>query len=171
MSSLHQKFSKTYDKNLKGIYRFIYFKVNSEQIAEDLCSETFLRAWQAFNRDRNHFDREIENPRAFLYQIARNLVIDHYKQKDRTRTANIDDVVLTDQSPSPEERAAISSDADNVKLAMQDLKQEYQDLIIWRHIEGLSCKEIAKITNSSHGATRAKLHRALTALKEKVEEA
>ncbi len=168
MSNLHKKFSQIYDKNLNNIYRFIYFKVNSEQIAEDLCSETFLRAWKAVNRDNNHFEHEINNPRAFLYQIARNLVIDYYKQKDRTRTVSIDNIVLADQSQSIEEKVAIDSDMNNVRLAMQDLNQDYQDIIIWHYIEGLSCREIAKIMNKSYGSTRVMLHRALNTLREKV---
>jgi len=171
MSSLHKQFSKIYDKNLDSIYRFIYFKVNSEPLAQDLCSETFLRAWKAFNRDNNHFEAGLRNPRAFLYQIARNLVIDYYKQKDRTRTVLIDNVVLADQSANLEERAADKSDINNIVLAMKDLKPEYQDIIVWHYIEDLSYKEIARITNKSYGATRVMVHRALNELKNKVEEA
>jgi RNA polymerase sigma-70 factor, ECF subfamily len=171
MNNLHKKFSKIYDKNLSGIYRFIYFKVSSPQIAEDLCSETFLKAWNAFNRDYNHFEEGIRNPRAFLYQIARNLVIDYYKQKDRTQTVSIDNVVMADNGPSIEEKVAINSDMDNIMLAMKGIKQEYQDIIIWHYIEGLSAKEISQIINKSYGTTRVMLHRALSSLKERVEEA
>ncbi|MDD5606603.1 MAG: RNA polymerase sigma factor [Candidatus Pacebacteria bacterium] len=168
MNNLHEKFSKIYDKNINNIYRFIYFKVNSEQIAEDLCSETFIRAWKAFNRDNNHFEQEINNPRAFLYQIARNLVIDYYKQKDRAQTISLDNVVLADQGPSLEEKVNINFDMNNIRLAMQDLNQDYQDIIIWHYIEGLSCREIARIMNKSYGSTRVTLSRALNALREKV---
>ncbi len=171
MSNLRKQFSKIYDQNLNSIYRFIYFKVNSEPLAEDLCSETFLRAWKALNREDKHFENGFRNPRAFLYQIARNLVIDYYKQKDRTQTVSIDNVVLADQSPSLEEKAAVQSDFNNIVLAMKDLRQEYQDIIIWDYIEDLSYKEIAKITNKSYGATRVMIHRALADLKERVQEA
>ncbi len=171
MSNLHRKFSKIYDKNLDKIYRFVYFKVNSSEIAEDLTSETFLRAWKAFNRDDRHFEKEIENPRAFLYQIARNLVIDHYKQKDRTRTISIDNLVLANRGPSLEEKIALDSDVQQAMFALKKINPEYQDIIIWHYIEGLSHKEIAKIMNKSNGATRVMLHRALGSLRGKIEEA
>ncbi len=170
MNNLHKKFSQIYDKNLNSIYRFIYFKVNSEELAQDLCSETFVKAWQAFNRDNQYFRKEIKNPRAFLYQIARNLVIDYYKQKDRTRTLPLEETVLTDENLNLEKKIELDSDVRNVMFALKDLRQEQQDIIIWHYIEGLSCREIAKIINKSYGATRVMLHRSLASLKDRVEE-
>ncbi|PIU15604.1 RNA polymerase subunit sigma-70, partial [bacterium (Candidatus Gribaldobacteria) CG08_land_8_20_14_0_20_39_15] len=73
MANLRKKFSKIYDQYINKIYRFIFLKVNSQEIAQDLTSETFLRGWESF-KEKNE---EIENIQAFLYRIARNLVTDH----------------------------------------------------------------------------------------------
>ncbi len=161
MKNPQKKFSKIYDKYINKIYRFIFLKVNSLDIAEDLCSETFLKGWQVFKEDSN----KIENPQAFLYQIARNLVIDHYREKGRTNFVSPEIVPIVDPNPGVEEKMALSSDIDNIRTALVSLGGEYQDVIIYRYLDDLSISEIAEMLNKSEGAVRVMLHRALKALR------
>jgi RNA polymerase sigma-70 factor (ECF subfamily) len=164
MSSSKKEFSKIYDNCIDKIYRFIFFKVSSEEIAEDLCSETFLRGWQAFKNN----SKEIENPQAFLFQIARNLVIDHYRQKDRTRTVPTDSIPITDPDEDLQEKAFVASEIEMLKSAISSMKQDYQEVIIWHYIDDYSIEEISKMMDRSEGAVRVMLHRALKSLKNKV---
>jgi len=161
MKNPQKKFSKIYDKYINKIYRFIFLKVNSLDIAEDLCSETFLKGWQVFKEDSN----KIENPQAFLYQIARNLVIDHYREKGGTNFVSPEIVPIVDPNPGVEEKMALSSDIDNIRTALVSLGGEYQDVIIYRYLDDLSISEIAEMLNKSEGAVRVMLHRALKALR------
>ena len=85
MRNPKQKFSKIYNQHIEKIYRFIFLKVNSQERAEDLTSKTFLKGWEAFKNSGNSSQNTIDNPRAFLYKIARNLVIDYYREKGRTQ--------------------------------------------------------------------------------------
>ena len=161
----HRKiFTQIYDDYVDKIYRFIYFKVNSEEIAQDLCSETFLRGWQSFNKKQ-----KIDNPQAFLYQIARNLVTDHYREKAKTQTVSADYVSITDPGQDLEEQALSRSDLDTVRLALTDLKDNYQEIVVWHYVDDLSIPEISKMLKKSEGAVRVMLHRALKSLKNKVE--
>lgn len=164
MKKEKEEFSQIYDSYIDKIYRFIYLKVSSQDIAQDLCSETFLRGWQAFKEN----GREIENHQAFLYQIARNLVIDHYREKDRTRTVPVDSVPITDPAEDLEKRSFINSDLENIKVSLANLKQEYQEVITWYYVEDFTISEISQITDKSEGAVRVMIHRALKALKNKV---
>lgn len=162
----HRKiFTQVYDDYVDRIYRFIFFKVGSEEIAQDLCSETFLRGWQSFKSK----EQEIDNPQAFLYQIARNLVIDHYREKAKTQTVSADYVSIADPGQDLEEQAFSRSDLDTIKLALFDLKDNYQEIVVWHYIEDLSIPEISKMLKKSEGAVRVMLHRALKSLKNKVE--
>ncbi len=162
----HRKiFTQIYDDYVDKIYRFIFFKVNSQEIAQDLCSETFLRGWQSFKSNK----QEIENPQAFLYQIARNLVIDHYREKARTQTVSADYVSITDPGQDLEEQALMNSDLNEIRLALTDLKDNYKEVVIWHYIDDLSIPEMAKMLQKSEGAVRVMLHRALKSLKSKVE--
>lgn len=164
MKKAKEEFSQIYDNCIDKIYRFIYFKVSSQEVAQDLCSETFLKGWQVFKEN----SKEIENPQAFLYQIARNLVIDHYREKDRTKVISVSSVPITDPAENLEEKSFINSDLDNIKASLANLKHDYQEIITWYYIEDFSISEIAQMMDKSEGAVRVMVHRALKALKNKV---
>ena len=165
MKHLQKVFGDIYDRYVEKIYRFVYIKVNSSEIAEDLTSETFLRCWQKFKKESD----KIENIQAFLYQIARNLVVDYYRQKGRMQFVPAEKIAAVDPHPTIEEKAFIDSDLEEVKTAVRRLKNEYQEIVIWHYIDDLSVPEIAGITNKSEGAIRVMLHRALKALKDEVQ--
>lgn len=153
-------FSKIYDQYIDKIYRFIFLKVSSQEIAQDLTSETFLRGWESFKGGN-----KIENPQAFLYKIARNLVTDHYREKGKTRIVSADYVKIIDPRTNLEEKAILNSDLDTIRLALTNLKEDYQNLIIWHYLDDFSISEVAKMLDKSEPAVRVQLHRALKALK------
>jgi len=166
MANRRKEFSKLYDKYIEKIYRFIYLKVSSEEIAQDLCSETFLKGWISFKEK----GQEIKNPSAFLYQIARNLITDHYREKGRTQFVSIENSPIIDPNPGIEEKISLSSDLEQVKAVLTSLKEDYQNVIIWRYLDDLPIVEIAKMLDRSEEATRVLLHRALRALKNELKE-
>jgi len=165
MDNLQRKFSAIYDKYIGKIYRFIFIKVSSQEIAEDLTSETFLRAWEAFKKSSNPHEQKIENPSAFLYQIARNLVIDYYREKGRFQTISAEYVQIADPQIDLEEKAIARSDLTTIRAALADIKDDYREVIVWHYIDDLKIPEIAKIIDKSEGAVRVMLHRALGSLR------
>ena len=167
MDKQQEIFSQIYDKYIDRIYRFIFFKVNSQEKAQDLCSETFLRAWRVFKENKN----KIENHQAFLYRIARNLIVDHYREKGRTQIIPLDNISIIDSGADMEEKSSLDSDLNRIKLVLADIKEDYQEVIIWHYIEDLPVSEIANILDKSEGAVRTTLHRALNAVREKIKEA
>lgn len=176
MSNLRKVFSKIYDENVRKIYRFIFLKVSSKDIAKDLTSQTFLRGWEAFKQRQNPGARsqkskveKIRNPSAFLYQVARNLVIDYYRTKGRVEIISAEYVTVADPSPNPEEGAVLESDFNEVKRALAGLKDNYQNVIIWYYLDGFSISKIAKISDKNEGAIRVMIHRALKKLREELE--
>jgi len=164
MDKLKKEFSVIYDKYIERIYRFVFLKVSSREIAEDLTSDTFLRGWEAYRQD----SAQIKNPQAFLYKIANNLIIDYYRIKGRTNIVSTENRKIVDPRASLEKRAVLSSEMDNIKVAMADLSQDYQNVIIWHYLDGLSVNEVSKIMDRSEQATRVLLHRALKSLKNQV---
>ena len=165
MSQLEKEFAKIYDKSVDKIYRFIYLKVNSQEIAEDLASETFTRGWEAFKKQGT----KIDNPQAFLYQIARNLVTDYYRQKGQATLVSVENVALPQNNEkSLEEMAMLTSDVDRVKAALARVNDNYRDIIIWYYLDEFTVPEIAKILNKSEEAVRVVIHRALKALREEL---
>ena len=170
MANPRKEFSKIFDKYIDKIYRFVFLKVNSEEIAQDLCSETFLRGWEAYKDTQNPKSNssKIKNPPAFLYQIARNLVTDYYREKGRTQIVSTENAAIIDPKPSIEEKFALASDLDRIKAVLANLKEDYQNVVIWRYLDDLPIPEIAKILDKSEPATRVMLSRALKALKNEI---
>ena len=145
MPNLKKIFSKIYDKYVAKIYRFIFLKVNSKETAQDLTSETFLRGWEAYKqKPTNNGQRAIENPQAFLYRIAKNLVIDYYREKGKIQLVPTESNPIADPQINLEEKAIQNSDLELVKKAIFHLKDDYQDAVIWYYLEGFSIPEIAK---------------------------
>jgi len=165
MANPRKEFSKIYDKCIDKIYRFIFLKVNSQEIAQDLSSETFLRGWEAYKSNP-----KIDNPSAFLYRIARNLVTDYYRQKARTQFVSPEAVPIIDPNPGIEEKAVLNSDLNTIREALPNLSEEYQDVIIWHYLDDLSIKEVAEMMGRTEGAARVLLHRALKKLRNVIKE-
>lgn len=154
-------FGALYDHYHAMIYRFVMVKVGRREEAEDITHQVFLSAWQNVKtyRHRGHpFS-------SWLYQIARNQVIDHY------RSAKID-VSLENVDPEYFAAPAIAHfdlgtklEMEKVRLAIEQLKSDHQDVIIMRFVEDMALKETAEILGKSEGAVKLIQHRALKELK------
>jgi len=161
--SKKKKFSKFYNEHVEKVYRFVYLKVSSKEVSQDLTSEVFLRFWEQLNSPI-----KIENQRAFIYQIARNLVIDYYR-KTKPTLIDLDKVKILDQARSLEEKAILGSDMEVIQRALTQIPEDYQDMIIWYYLDEFSVPEIAEITGKTENNIRVTIHRALSALKEKLD--
>ena len=167
MADTRKTFGQIYDRYIEKIYRFIFFKVNSQEIAEDLASETFLKTWKVFKDE----EKSIENMQAFLYKTARNLVIDYYRKNGKVQIVSVDNPSITDPSQNLEEKEMLRSDVNMVKAALTNLKDDYQNVIIWHYLDDLPIEEISYILGRTEDATRVLLHRALKSLKKEIKEA
>jgi len=171
MDSINEQFGQIYDQYIDKIYRFVYLKVSSQEIAEDITSKVFLKGWEAFQRGSEGGLEPIKNPGAFLYQIARNAVIDHYRDKGRTKTVSVDaSSEIADPGTDAQDKAILSADISTIKKAVQKLKKEHQDIIIWHYLEDMPIANIAKLLDKPAGTVRVMLHRGLKDLKDIIKE-
>lgn len=157
-----EAFGKLFDNLGKSVYRFILFKVSlRHEVAEDLTSQAFLKVWEAVTAESA---KRIKNLTAFLYQVARNLVIDYYRQLGKEELPLLYDL--------PEE--ALSTEAvtevlpSEVEKMLGQLNAESREIIWLKYVEGLSVKEICQIVQKSSGAVRVIIHRAKKELKSKI---
>lgn len=163
----HQAYGEFYDLYIDKIYRFIYFKVNSVDDAQDLSSEVFLRVWQHI-RD----GKKIDNLNAFVYMVARNAVVDFYRQRSRRdeneESASDNHITLIDKESDLLIKQIKDSEVSEVLAELKSLKDEYREAIILYYLDEMSAKEIAQVLGKTPGASRVLIHRALNALKEVV---
>ena len=160
-----EAFGELYDLYVERIYRFIYFKVSRASDAEDLSSEVFLRSWKYISDGA-----EVENFKAFLYRISRNVIIDFYRKNYGKQTLNIEDENIVDNLRANNliEKIDINIQIKEVMQALDKLKEEYRESILLRFVEDYSIGEIAGIMNRSNGAVRVLLHRAIESLKKEL---
>jgi len=161
-----EAFGQLYDAYMERIYRFVYFRVEDQQTAEDITSQVFLKAWN--NLDRFQFSRTPYL--AWLYTIAHNAVIDHYRTR-KVSTA-LDDVRLSqpDHAEAVENDIDLSVEMQSVRAAMQALTDDQQKVLTLKFIEGMSNTEIAQHLGKREGAIRALQMRGLQALAKQLEE-
>jgi RNA polymerase sigma-70 factor, ECF subfamily len=159
-------FSKIYDNNIEKIYRFVFLRVSSKELAQDLTSETFVKCWDSYKLDPDN----IKNPRAFLYKTAKNLVIDHYRKQGRSPVAAADpaEIQIADPKADFVQKAVLASDMESVRKAMSSMNEDYQNAIIWRYLEDLPIREVSQLLERSEEATRVLLHRAMKDLRNRL---
>jgi RNA polymerase sigma-70 factor (ECF subfamily) len=165
MDKLKKEFSKIYDQYVEKIFRFIFLKVNSKEVAEDLTSETFLRTWKTFSQA----NPKIENISAFLYQIAKNLVTDYYREKGKATFVSPDSIrPIADPKQNLEKQAILNSEMERIQSALSQLNEDYQNAIIWYYLDEMPIQQVAGLLDRTVPATRVLISRAIKALREKL---
>jgi RNA polymerase sigma-70 factor (ECF subfamily) len=158
-------YGQFYDLYVKRIYRFIFFKVNSVSDTQDITSEVFLKVWQYLKEGK-----EVKNLNAFVYLIARNSVVDFFRARQR-QAENLQTDGLPEVADKNQDllgRQILESDLNSTLKGLNNLKDEYREIIVLRFLDELSISEIAEVLNKSKGSVRILLHRALKALKDNV---
>lgn len=166
-----QAFGEIYDLYIDRIYRFVALKVSHRHDAEDITSDVFLQTW---NYLTDGTDRKIKSIKALLYTIARNKVIDYYRsrarQQEKESVTDLISLRLLVSESDPAEDLAKQEAAEQLFSYIRELKQEYQEVLLLKHIEGYSTAEIATITKRSQASVRVTLHRAMNKLKKMMTE-
>lgn len=154
-------FGSLYDYYQPKIYRFVLIKVGRREEAEDLAHQVFLNAWQNIESYK-HLGFPFSS---WLYQIARNQITDYYRSnRGETSLEKIDPEYFAAPA-SVQLQTEEKMEMERVKLAIQKLKPEYQDVVIMRFVEDLPVKETAAALKKSEGAVKVLQHRALRELK------
>lgn len=157
-----EAFGLLFDKYSKKIYRFIYYKVPNTEIAEDLSSQCFLKIWEQISDGQ-----KIKKFQSWIYRIARNLVVDYYRNRQKEELPLIYQIEQLESEVfklNPEKNL----DLEQLKKLLFTLRSEIREIVVLRFIEEMSIKEIAKIVDKSPGNVRVIIHRALQEIKKHI---
>ena len=158
-----EAFSLLYERYVKNIYNYIYYRTGNHHDAEDLVSRTFYRALKHFPR---YEDRGAPFS-AYLYRIAHNMVANWHRDHSRRQIIPLDEMLLS--SRKREQPAAVAEDKDEQKMlldAVHRLPPDRQELLIYKFVDHLSNAEIAGIMGRTEGAIKSLYHRTLVALRQ-----
>ncbi|MFE0027564.1 sigma-70 family RNA polymerase sigma factor [Amycolatopsis sp. NPDC059021] len=163
-------FGRLYDRYVDVVYRYVLFRLGDRDLAEDVTSETFLRALRRIT-SVSYQGRDVG---AWFVTIARNLVLDHVKSS-RFRLEVVTDEVTepgTTHTPGvsspvpagPEQQAIAHATRAELLRCVAELGDDQRECIILRFLQGLSVAETAQIMNRNEGAIKALQHRAVRRL-------
>jgi RNA polymerase sigma-70 factor (ECF subfamily) len=158
-----EAFGELYDRYVDVVYRYVQYRVSSTALAEDLTSETFLRALRRITS----YTWQGRDFGAWLVTIARNLIADHYKSgRYRMEVATSDLVEAgadrSEEGPEGEVLAGLTNAA--LLDAVKQLNSEQQECIALRFLQGMSVAETAQIMGKNEGAIKALQYRAVKSL-------
>ncbi|OGZ33643.1 MAG: hypothetical protein A2Y98_01785 [Candidatus Portnoybacteria bacterium RBG_19FT_COMBO_36_7] len=154
-----EKFGALYDIYADKIYRYVFYRVRHKETAEDLVSQAFFKALEgirSFNADKGNFS-------AWLYRIARNSLIDHWrKQKAHF---NIDDLWSVSSQEDLESKASVKEKIGKVKEFLAKLESSQREIIVMRIWDGMTHKEISQILGRSEASVKMNFSRAIAKLR------
>lgn len=158
-----ERFGELYDKYIKKIYDFVYYKTTHKETAEDLTSQIFLKALNGLDSFTDQKDGTFS---AWLYAIARNTVIDYYRTKKENK--NIEDVWDLVGEENLERDLDIRATLEEVEKYLKILKPEAREIIIMRVWQELSYREIAEITGKTEASAKMQYSRAINKLRQEI---
>ncbi|HEX5568831.1 MAG TPA: ECF subfamily RNA polymerase sigma factor, BldN family [Streptomyces sp.] len=156
-----EAFGRLYDQYSDTVYRYIYYRVGGRATAEDLTSETFLRALRRIGT----FTWQGRDFGAWLVTIARNLVADHFKSSRfrlEVTTGEMLDANEVERSPEDSVLESLSNAA--LLDAVRRLNPQQQECVTLRFLHGLSVAETARIMGKNEGAIKTLQYRAVRTL-------
>lgn len=159
-----EAFGLLYESFIRPIYNFIYYKTHHKETAEDLTSRVFIKAYGAIGT----YDEAKGSFSSWLYQIARNSVIDHYRSVKPT--LNVDDAWDLDGGDDVEKDVGIKIQLESIKTYLQALPSEQRDIVIMRVWEEMSYVEISEVVGKTEANCKMIFSRTLKKLREMMPE-
>ncbi len=155
-----------YDRYFPGVYRFVFFKLNDERVAEDISSDVFVRLLEALEKRRGPND----NIKGWLLATASHAVADHLRQAYRRPTEALSEAMPDGGAPNMTDEIDRREQVDSVQQAYAELTPEQQNVLALRFGDGFSLEETARVMQKNVNAVKALQFRALAALQRNIGE-
>jgi RNA polymerase sigma-70 factor (ECF subfamily) len=160
-----EAFSLLYERYVRRIYNYIFYRTGNQHDAEDLTERVFFRA---LNHIENYNNRGLPFS-AWLYRIAHNLVANWYRDTKRRKEVPLEDHAYTiSRGDHPETEIVKDQEIENLMEVLRELPIDRQNLLILKFVERLSNEEIAQILGRTEGAIKSLYHRTLISLRDEL---
>lgn len=154
-----ESFADIYEEFFEKIYRYVYFRVQHKETAEDLVSNIFFKVSQNLKR----FDSSKARFSTWIYTVARNTIIDHWKTEKRFDDLNRAENLAVTKSTDIDSVMQL----EKIQAFLDTLPQNSKDIIIMRVWDGLSHAEIAAVMNQSEDSIKMTYSRSLKKIRER----
>lgn len=159
-------FGILYERYVKKIYSYIYYRTGNHHDAEDLTARTFYRALSNID---GYVNRGVPFS-AWLYRIAHNLVANWHRDRSRRQVLSLEELILTSRRKvDPLQQVEANEKEETLLQAIRYLPADRQQLLILKFVEKMSNAEIGQVMGRSEGAIKSLYHRTLIALRKELE--
>ena len=155
-----QVISAVYDRYFPGVYRYVYYRLGDQQVAEDITSDVFVRLLEAVEAKR----APKSSLKGWLISTASNVVADHLRNKYRRPTEELPEKMVDDFTASVTDEVDHRQKTDAVRKAFAQLTLEQQHVLSLRFGDGYSLEETASLMNKKVNAIKALQFRAVASL-------
>jgi len=152
-----------YDEYFPIVYRYVRYRLNDQNIAEDIASDVFVRLLQAVQNKRG----PRSNLKAWLLATASHVITDHIRRAYRRPTEVLPEDVI-DPTSTPSDEYDRREEVRNFNNAFSELTDEQQQVLTLRFGEGFSLEETASLLKKKVNAVKALQFRALASLQKKI---
>ncbi len=158
-------FMKSYEENSDALFRYCYFQTSNKEVATDILQDTFTKTWIYLSEGN-----EVDNLKAFLYKVAKNLIIDHRRKKKAHSLEAITDTGVDFPDVDEEERATENFDKEFVVAKLEKLDPDDREILSMRYINEMSIREIGDTLDMTANNVSVKIHRATQKMKKVLED-
>ncbi len=167
---IEKVFMESYEEFSDAIFRYSLFQTSNREIALDITQDTFTKTWQYLQKGE-----EVENIKAFLYRVAKNLIVDHRRKK---KSSSLDEIMeagvdfTEEENVLGEKEKNFDKEKDRQKLlkTIEKIDEKYKEILLMRYVEEMSIKEISEILDKSQNHTSVMIHRGVEKLKKIIRE-
>ena len=165
-----ERFLKAFDEFSDALFRHAFLRVSNREKAVDLVHDTFTKVWTYL---RNGY--EIDTFRPFLYKVLNNLIIDEYRRRKESsldalfELDGVDEGSFDELSESTAEALAATIDGKKAFELLDELPDQYKEVIILRFVDQLGPREISELIEESENVVSVRIHRGLKMLRQKIE--
>ncbi len=156
---------RLYDRHRESIFRYLWIRLDDQQLAEDLTGDVFMRMLDALPR----YQLQGLPFRAWLYRIAHNLLIDHFRKLNHQVTVPLEVVENQEASDDPDRAVEQILLSERLQAALMNLEPTQCDVVALRFLVGLSLHETALTLGKTESAIKALQHRGLSSLRRVLE--
>ena len=170
LETQEERFLKAFDEYNDALFRHAFLRISNREKAVDLVHDTFTKVW-AYLRG----GYEVDNFRPFLYKVLNNLIIDEYRRRKESsldalfEMEGVDEGSFAELSESTVEGLAATIDGKKAFELLEEMPDQYKEVIILRFVDQLGPREISELIEESENVVSVRIHRGLKMLRQKIE--
>lgn len=161
---VQKRFTQVYERESDTLFRFCLLRVSDREKALDITQEAFTKLWRSFL-----LEKEVENPKALVFTIARNLIIDWYRKKKTLSLESLSSDEDEREFDVGDEKATLAiehhAEVRHVLELLNQLPAEYREAVYLRFVEGLNPRDIAQVLDTSPNVVSVRITRGLATLR------